>query len=294
MSKVAWLGTGVMGASMARHLKEKGYEVSAYNRTYAKAAALEQFGICACPTIAAAVSDADYVFSMVGYPKDVEEIYLGNGGVFDSVTKKGAIAVDMTTSSPELAQRLYAEGKKRGISVLDAPVSGGDKGAKNATLSIMTGGDKEAYDKMLPLLASLGTSINYMGGAGCGQHTKMCNQICVAGATAAYTEALAYAQSVGLDGEKMLAAIAGGAAGSWQISNMAPRALKGDFAPGFFVKHFIKDMRIASDEMKAHGKELPMLEAVLAQYEKMAENGMENDGTQALIKLYCPDFLPKS
>ena len=294
MSKVAWLGTGVMGAPMARHLKEKGYEVSAYNRTYAKAAALEQFGIHACPTVAEAVTDADYVFTMVGYPKDVEEIYMGVGGIFENVSKAGVITVDMTTSSPDLAQRLYEEGKKRGVSVLDAPVSGGDKGAKNATLSIMVGGDKETYDKMLPLFAALGTSINYMGGAGCGQHTKMCNQICVAGATAAYTEALAYAESVGLDKEKMLAAIAGGAAGSWQISNMAPRALKGDFAPGFFVKHFIKDMRIAVDEMKKQGQELPMLEAVLSQYVKMADSGMENDGTQALIKLYCPDFAQKN
>jgi 3-hydroxyisobutyrate dehydrogenase-like beta-hydroxyacid dehydrogenase len=287
MSIVAWIGTGVMGAQMAAHLREKGYEVYAYNRTYEKAAALEARGIRACVTIAQAVSQADYVFSIVGYPKDVEQVYLGKDGVFENV-KPGAILVDMTTSSPQLAKKLYDEGKKRGVSVLDAPVSGGDKGAKNATLSIMAGGDRDAFDRVLPLLAYLGTSINYMGGPGCGQHTKMCNQICVAGETAAYTEALAYAEAVGLDPEKMLAAIQGGAAGSWQLQNMAPRALKKDFAPGFFVKHFIKDMRIVKDEAGQRGLSLPMLDAVLKDYERMADDGLENDGTQALIKVYRP------
>ena len=285
MSTVAWLGTGVMGAPMACHLKEKGYDVCAYNRTDEKAAALEKFGIRAFPVLKQAVSDADYVFSILGFPSDVEEVYLGEDGVLANV-KKGAVLIDMTTSSPSLAVRLYKEGKARGIYVLDAPVSGGDKGAKNATLSIMVGGDREAFDKVLPLLASLGTSINFMGGPGCGQHTKMCNQICVAGATAAYTEAIAYAQAVGLDCEKMLSAIQGGAAGSWQLTNMAPRALKGDFDPGFYVKHFVKDMQIAHNVASKNDLELPMLDAVLAQYEKMAENGMGNDGTQALIKLY--------
>ena len=215
MTKVAWIGTGVMGGPMACHLQKKGYQVYAYNRSTEKAQALAAQGVIPCDTIAQAVTDADFVFTIVGYPKDVEQVYLGEGGVFSAV-KPGAVAVDMTTSSPELAKRLYAAGQEIGVSVLDAPVSGGDKGAKNAALSIMVGGDGDAFEKTKPLFACMGTSILLMGGPGAGQHTKACNQICVAGATAAYTEALAYAIKVGLDPEKMLAAISGAAAGMYR------------------------------------------------------------------------------
>ena len=285
MTKVAWIGTGVMGAPMACHVKRGGYDVFAYNRSPQKARALEAQGIVPCESIAQAVEGADFVFTIVGYPRDVEQVYLGAGGIFENA-KKGAVAVDMTTSSPALAERLYAAGREKGIAVLDAPVSGGDAGAKNAALSIMAGGDPDAYQKALPLFERMGKSIHLMGGPGAGQHTKACNQICVAGATAAYTEAMAYAEKAGLDPEKMFSAISGGAAGSWQIDHMAPRALAGDHEPGFFIKHFIKDMGIISDVSREKGLELPMLETVLKEYREMADHGQENLGTQALILRY--------
>ena len=287
MKKVAWIGAGVMGRPMAGHLQAKGFDVSVYAR---KPEVLEtmktQYGIEKCySTIQEAVADAEVVFVMVGYPKDVEEVILGENGVFANV-KPGTYVVDMTTSSPSLAARLYEEGKKKGLHVMDAPVSGGDSGAKAGTLSIMVGGDEADFEAVMPMFQAFGKSINYMGPAGCGQHTKAANQICVAGATAALTEAIIYAQKVGLDPEKMLQAISGGAAGSWQINNMAPRALHGDHAPGFFIKHFVKDMRIVKEEAAAKGVDLEMLDSVLGLYEKMMERGYENDGTQALIKYY--------
>lgn len=286
MKKAAWIGTGVMGAQQAGHLVKNGYEVKAYNRTYEKAEAQgRELGFTPCKTIGEAVAEADVIFVMVGYPRDVEEVFTGQGGIFESA-KKGALAVDMTTSSPSLAQKLYEEGKKHGIRVMDAPVSGGDSGARNATLSIMAGGDKADFDEALPLFECMGKNIRHMGGPGMGQHTKAANQIAVAGATAAYTEAIVYAKKVGLDPEAMLGAIGAGAAGSWQIANMAPRVLKGDFAPGFFVKHFVKDMKIVRDEGAQRGVDLKMLDAVLELYEEMERMGLENDGTQALIKYY--------
>lgn len=286
MKKVAWIGTGVMGSQMASHLLKNGYQVRAYNNTFAKAKKLEdELGATACKSIKEAVEDADYIFTIVGYPKDVEQVYLGEGGIFQCA-KPGALAVDMTTSSPALAKKLYEEGGKKGIRVMDAPVSGGDLGARNATLSIMAGGDTKDFEEVKPLFECMGKNIVYMGTAGYGQHTKAANQIAVAGATAAMTEAIVYAKAVGLEPEKMLAAIGAGAAGSWQISNMAPRVLKGDFAPGFFVKHFVKDMKIVKEEIESRGGTLEMLDAVLELYKNMMELGYENDGTQALIKRY--------
>ena len=285
MTKVAWIGTGVMGGPMACHVKKAGYDVYAYNRSREKARALQDQGIVPCESIAQAVENADFIFTIVGYPRDVEQVYLGPDGVL-AHAKTGAVAVDMTTSSPSLAETLYEKGKEKGIAVLDAPVSGGDAGAKNAALTIMVGGDADAYEKALPLFQSMGRAVTLMGGPGMGQHTKACNQICVAGATAAYTEALAYAKRVGLEPEKMLGAISGGAAGSWQIDHMAPRALSGDHDPGFYIKHFIKDMRIIEEVAARKGLALPMLRAVLSEYEEMAQNGQENLGTQALIRKY--------
>ncbi len=287
---IAWIGTGVMGAPMAGHLQKAGNTVYVYNRSKEKAAALCEQGMIACDTIAEAVAQAEITFSMVGYPRDVEEIYLGPLGIF-AHARKGSIAVDMTTSSPILAKQLCALGQEQGIQVLDAPVSGGDKGARAATLTIMVGGNQNTFDCVLPLFQRLGTSVHYMGEAGNGQHTKVCNQICVAGATAAYTEAMAYALSVQLDPYQVIAAIANGAAGSWQLNNMAPRALSGAHAPGFFVKHFIKDMHIAQDIAKERGLTLPMLDTVLAQYEKMALEGHQDEGTQALIHQYVKEKL---
>ena len=287
MKKVAWIGAGVMGRPMAGHRQAHGFDVSVYAR---KPEVLEtmktQYGIEKCySTIKEAVADAEVVFVMVGYPKDVEEVFLSDDGIFANV-KPGTYVVDMTTSSPSLAVRLYELGKEKGLHVMDAPVSGGDSGAKAGTLSIMVGGDEETFEKALPFFNAMGKSVLLMGPAGFGQHTKAANQIAVAGATAAYTEAIHYAEKAGLDPHKMLAAIGGGAAGSWQIANMAPRALAGDFAPGFFVKHFIKDMKIICEEAAARGESLPMVESVLKVYEQFAAAGGENEGTQALIDFY--------
>ncbi len=286
MKKVAWIGTGVMGAQQAGHLVKNGYQVRAYNRTYEKMEALSrELGFIPCRTIAEAVAGAGVIFVMVGYPRDVEEVFCGPGGIFECADRS-ALVIDMTTSSPALAQKLYEQGREKGVRVMDAPVSGGDSGARNATLSIMAGGDKADFDEAMPLFSCMGKNIKHMGGPGMGQHTKAANQIAVAGATAAYTEAIAYARKAGLDPAAMLEAIGAGAAGSWQIANMAPRALRGDFAPGFFVKHFIKDMKIVRDESALRGLDLKMLDAVLGLYEQMSDLGLENDGTQALIKVY--------
>ncbi len=286
MKKVAWIGTGVMGAQQAGHLVKNGYQVRAYNRTYEKMEALSrELGFIPCRTIAEAVAGAGVIFVMVGYPRDVEEVFCGPGGIFECADRS-ALVIDMTTSSPALAQKLYEQGREKGVRVMDAPVSGGDSGARNATLSIMAGGDKADFDEAMPLFSCMGKNIKHMGGPGMGQHTKAANQIAVAGATAAYTEAIAYARKAGLNPAAMLEAIGAGAAGSWQIANMAPRALRGDFAPGFFVKHFIKDMKIVRDESALRGLDLKMLDAVLGLYEQMSDLGLENDGTQALIKVY--------
>lgn len=283
--KIAWIGTGVMGSPMALHLKNAGHDIHVYNRTYEKAKTLETVGLKACKTIAACVAECDVVFTMVGYPSDVADIYQSEDGIFHNA-KAGAILVDMTTSSPKLAKALYEEAKQYQMHMLDAPVSGGDSGARDATLSIMVGGDEPIFQRIKPLFSSMGTNVHYMGSAGNGQHTKACNQIAVAGAVAAMSEAIIYAQNNGLQTESMLKAIAGGAAGSWQMNNTAPRVLKNDLAPGFYIKHFIKDMHIVQAEMKAKEMQLHMLDTVCAMYEKLAEQGEENLGTQALFHYY--------
>ena len=286
MSKIAFIGVGVMGRHMIRNLINNGHDVIMYTRNRIKAEDLsKETGAKLAGSIKEAVSDVDFVISIVGYPKDVEEVYFGDRGIIVNADKN-SILIDMTTSSPSLALRIYQEAKKRGIAALDAPVSGGDKGAKLATLSIMVGGDREAFEKAEDIFKAMGKNIYLMGGPSFGQHTKACNQIAVAGATAAYTEAMVYAKNVGLDMEKMFTAISSGAAGSWQIDNMAPRAMKEDFDPGFFIKHFIKDMKIISSEMENKGVELPMLNSVLKMYEEMAEKGLEDYGTQSLIKRF--------
>ena len=286
MAKIAWIGTGVMGASMAGHLSREGHELFLFNRTHTKAVKVaEQIKAKAFDTIAETVKDADFIFTIVGYPHDVEEVMLKPQGVFDSA-KKGSLIIDMTTSLPSLAVKLYQIGQERGLKLLDAPVSGGDSGARNGTLSIMVGGDQEDFKTALPLFEAMGQNIVHMGVAGNGQHTKAANQIAVAGATAAMTEAIVYSKKVGLEPEAMLKAIGAGAAGSWQLQNMAPRVLQKDFDPGFFVKHFIKDMKIINEEMEERDTHLEMLNTVLNLYLKMAEAGFEDDGTQALIKLY--------
>lgn len=279
--KIAWIGTGVMGKPMLLHLHENGYEVNAYNRTYQKTESLKEKGIHVYKTIEECVQDAEVIFTMVGYPKDVEEVY---EKIF-KYASKGSILVDMTTSSPQLAKQLYEKAKSLGLFMLDAPVSGGDSGAKNATLSIMVGGDKEIYEKIVPLFHCMGSSLHYMGEAGSGQHCKACNQIAVAGAVAAMSEAIVYAKAQNLDVKSVFDAIRGGAAGSWQIDHNAPRVLNNDFEPGFYIKHFVKDMHIIQQEMK--GKhELEMLHTVCSMYEKLEENGESDNGTQALLHYY--------
>lgn len=283
--KIAWIGTGVMGAAMLQHLVKAGHEVHAYNRSYAKAEPLKDCGVIVHKTLPACVEKAEVIITMVGYPKDVEEIYRGEQGIF-AHAPKGCIMLDMTTSSPSLAKELEEEAVRKGFSMMDAPVSGGDSGAKAGTLSIMCGGKKEVFEQVKPILGCMGKSIHYIGEAGSGQHCKACNQIAVAGAVAAMSEAIVYARTNGLDPEVVLSAISGGAAGSWQINNTAPRVLKEDFAPGFYIKHFIKDMHIVQEAMEAHDMHLDMLDQVCHMYETLAENGEEDNGTQALLHYY--------
>ncbi len=282
---IAFIGIGVMGKSMASNLLKAGYPLTVYSRTKSKALDLIEQGAVWADSPKSAAQNADVVISMVGYPKDVEEIYLGNEGVLSSL-KAGSVIVDMTTSSPSLAKKIYTIAKEKDIASLDAPVSGGDVGAKNASLAIMVGGDKEAYEKILPVFEVMGKTICYFGSAGSGQYAKMSNQIAIASNMMGVCEAIAYAKKCGLDAQDLLNVISTGAAGSWSLSNLAPRMLKGDFAPGFFIKHFIKDMKIAIDSAKEMQLDLPGLNLAEKLYEKLADKGYENDGTQALLKYY--------
>lgn len=281
---IGFIGTGVMGQGMIRNLLKAGFPVNIYTRTKAKADALISEGAEWKNSVAEVSAASDVVITIVGYPKDVEEVYLENGILAHA--KEGAVVIDMTTSSPSLAERIYQEAKAKGIAALDAPVSGGDTGAKNGKLSIMVGGDEAAFNQVRPVFEAMGENIVYQGGAGRGQHTKMTNQILIAGGMLGLCEAFAYADRAGLDVEQVLKSVATGAAGSFSLSNLGPRILKGDFAPGFYVKHFIKDMTIALDEAEKMGLLTPGLALAKQRYEELAEMGFENDGTQALYKLY--------
>lgn len=281
---IGFIGAGVMGKAMAANLMKAGFPVFIYTRTKEKAAELLENGAAWKESPRQIAEAADVVITMVGYPKDVEEIYFGNDGLL-SHAKQGAYLVDMTTSSPLLAKRIFQEAQRRGIAALDAPVSGGDIGARDGKLTIMAGGDKQAFDSLQPVFAALGTNIRYLGAAGSGQYTKMCNQIAIASNMMGVAEAVCYAKKVGLNPSEVLAAISAGPAGSWSLSNLAPRMIKGDFAPGFFVKHFIKDMKIALESAREVNLALPGLALAEQLYEELARQGGENDGTQALIKL---------
>lgn len=285
IQNIGFIGAGVMGKSMIRNLMKKGFNVSVYSRTKAKAEDIIAEGAIWCDTAAACAKDQDAVITIVGFPKDVEEVYFGENGIIANA-KKDAVLIDMTTSSPKLAARIYDAAKAAGAEALDAPVSGGDSGAKAGTLSIMVGGDKASFEKALPVFEAMGTNIIYEGPAGCGQHTKMANQIALSGCISGVCEAIAYARKTGLDVQTMLDSISKGAAGSWQMNNTAPRMLKGDFDPGFFIKHYIKDMKIATEEGREAGVDLTMSETVLKMYEELAEKGMGDLGTQALLKHY--------
>lgn len=283
--KVGFIGIGVMGHSMAGHLLAAGYEVHVYNRTKAKADAIVAQGAIWEDTPQKIAEASDVVFSIVGYPQDVEEIYYGATGIF-AADVSGKILVDMTTSTPSLAEKIAATAKEKGAEALDAPVSGGDLGAKNATLTIMVGGEEATYDKVLPMFKVMGKTYALQGTAGKGQHTKMANQIMIAGTMTGMTELLVYAKAAGLDLDSVINTVGGGSAANWSLANYAPRILKEDYTPGFFVKHFIKDLKIALDEAEKMGLELPATKLATELYEKLAAAGFENDGTQALIKLW--------
>jgi len=284
---VGFVGLGIMGHSMAGHVLAAGYRLHVFNRSRSRADDLVAKGARWHDSAGEVAAAADVVITMVGYPRDVEAIYLGPGGIVERA-RPGAILVDMTTSSPELAERIAQAAKRRGLSALDAPVSGGDIGAREARLSIMVGGEPSAFDEALPILKLMGSNIVRQGGPGAGQHTKLCNQIVVAGTMLGVCEGLAYAKRSGLDPETVLKSIGGGAASSFLLTNMGARILKGDFAPGFFVEHFIKDMSIASAEAERLHVELPALRLAKAMYEALAAQGRGREGTQALFKHYEP------
>lgn len=282
---IGFIGIGVMGKSMAAHLFDAGYDVHVSTRTKNKAEALLEKGCVWEDTPAEIAKKCNLIFTIVGFPKDVEEVYLGKDGILQNV-QSGSCLVDMTTSSPELAVRIAKAAVEKGCSSLDGPVSGGDVGAKEARLSIMVGGPEEAYNAVLPFFEIMGKNIVYQGPAGSGQHCKMCNQIAIAAGMLGVCEAVAYAEKSGLNPQTVLKSISAGAAGSWSLSNLAPRIIAGNFDPGFYVKHFIKDMTIASDSAADMGLDVPGLELAKDMYEKLSAKGFENDGTQGLYKLY--------
>jgi 3-hydroxyisobutyrate dehydrogenase len=283
---IAFIGTGVMGRSMAGHLQKAGHTLHVHNRTREKAQALVDAGATWHDSAGAAAAQADVVVSMLGFPTDVETSYLGAGGIV-ARAKPGALLIDMTTSSPVLAGKIAAAAAARGLAALDAPVSGGDLGAKEARLVIMVGGDAAAFARAKPLFEIMGKNIALHGGPGAGQYCKMANQIAVAVGMVAWVEALAYAKKAGLDPAAVHASISGGAAGSWAMTNLAPRALGDNFAPGFYVKHIIKDMKIALDSAAELKLDLPGLAIAKSLYEKVAARGWEDCGTQALYRLYA-------
>ncbi|MEG0159660.1 MAG: NAD(P)-dependent oxidoreductase [Carnobacterium sp.] len=285
--KIGFIGVGVMGASIVKHLLKDGYEVNVYNRTKSKADEVVSLGAIWQDTPKAVTIESDIVFTIVGYPKDVEEVYYSEDGIFAGATSE-KILVDMTTSTPSLAQKIFATGRERKIEVLDAPVSGGDLGAKNGTLTIMVGGTKEAYQIVEPIFNVFSGKVKLQGAAGSGQHTKMANQIMIAGTMVGMSELLVYANAAGLDLESVLDTVGGGSAQNWSLTNYAPRILREDFTAGFFVKHFVKDLKIALAEAEKMDIQLPGTSLAKELYEKLENQGHGNDGTQALIKLWWP------
>lgn len=285
MKKIGFIGVGIMGKSMVRNLMKAGFEVAVYTRTRSKVEDVISEGAIWCDDVKSCAKGRDAVITIVGYPKDVEAVYFGEKGIL-AWADPGTYVIDMTTTSPKLAVRIFEEAKKAGLKALDAPVTGGDTGAREGTLTILAGGDQEAYELCLPVFEAMGKVIRYEGKAGNGQHTKMCNQIAIAGAISGACEAMVYAKANGLDVKTMVDSIATGAAGSAQLNAAAPRILAGDFAPGFFIKHFIKDMRLAAEGAADAGISLGVLDYVLSMYENMDAAGHGDEGTQALIKYY--------
>ncbi len=281
-TRIGWIGTGVMGHSMCGHLIEAGYQATVYNRTREKTKGLADRGATVVDSPKAVTENSDVVFTIVGFPADVRQVILGDDGVLAGA-REGMTVVDMTTSQPSLAVEIAKAARRLGVDAIDAPVSGGDRGAKNASLSIMIGGDGEAVRRVDPLFRLMGKTIVHQGGPGCGQHTKMVNQTLIASGMISVCEGLLYAHKVGLDIPTVLQSVASGAAGSWSLSNLAPRMLNGDFDPGFFVEHFLKDMGIALDEAAKMNLALPGLALGYQFYNAVAAKGHARDGTQALI-----------
>lgn len=282
---VGFIGTGVMGQGMAMNLIKAGYPLIVYTRTKQKAASLLEAGAAWCENARSLASKADVIITIVGFPQDVQEVYLESGGILENA-RPDTVVIDMTTSKPTLAKEIYDAAHARGIHALDAPVSGGDIGARDGKLSIMVGGDPSAYEKVKAIFEVMGANIVYQGEAGSGQHTKMCNQIAIASGMMGVCEALRYADHSGLDAKTVLQSIAAGAAGSWNLSNLAPRIIEGDFDPGFYIKHFIKDMRIALESAQEMNLRTPGLEQALSMYEALADQGEGELGTQALYHWY--------
>jgi len=279
--RIGWIGTGVMGGPMCMHLIEAGYPMRVFNRSREKAAELVARGAVLCDSPAELAAECDIVFSIVGYPDDVERVLLGKEGAL-STLPPGGIIVDMTTSKPSLAKKIHDAATEHGASSLDAPVSGGDLGARQGTLAIMVGGEQATFDRVTPLFHIMGKNIALMGGPGCGQHTKMTNQILIAGTMIGVVESLLYAEKAGMDMDAVIDVIGSGAASSWSINNLGRRIAKEDFEPGFFIKHFIKDMGIALEECRTMGLTLPGLSLVHQFYKEAETSGLEEQGTQAL------------
>jgi len=284
IESIGFIGIGIMGNSMAGHLLSAGYKINVYNRTKSKTEAIVANGATWYDTPGEVAAHSDLIITMVGFPSDVEEVYFGTQGIIDSA--KNAILIDMTTSSPSLARKIAQQALKKGLFSLDAPVSGGDIGARDAKLTIMVGGDKVVFDHCLPVLQKLGTSIILQGPAGMGQHTKMCNQIVIAGTIIGVAEGLSYAQKVGLNPKDVLQSIGGGAASGFQLNVLGAKMIVGDYAPGFYVEHFLKDLTIALAEADQVKLDLPGLALVKSLFEKMVAKGLQRDGTQGIFQIY--------
>ncbi|UTC66200.1 MULTISPECIES: NAD(P)-dependent oxidoreductase [unclassified Treponema] len=282
---VGFIGLGVMGKSMAERLRSAGAKMHVFTRTKKSAEEILSKGALWYDDPASLAPNCKIIFTIVGYPQDVEQTYFGEKGLLNTA-KPGTIFVDMTTSSPILAKKIYDEAKKKECFSVDAPVSGGDIGAKNGTLSIMAGGDESAFKELDPFFACMGKTWALQGSAGAGQHTKMANQIAVAANLFGAVEAVCYAEAAGLDPQKMLSAIGGGAAGSWQILNNGPKMLQKDFAPGFYIKHFLKDLNITLNVAKELKLHIPVLELAQNFFNKMNEEGYAEKGTQAIYEYY--------
>ena len=282
---IGFIGTGVMGRSMAGHLITAGHAIHIFNRTKEKAQTLIAAGARWHDSAGDVAAAGDVVITMLGFPIDVDQTYLGNGGIVERA-RSGALLIDMTTSSPVLAKKIAVAAAARGLDSLDAPVSGGDIGAKEARLVIMVGGEEVAFARAKPLFDLMGKNIALLGSSGAGQHCKMANQISVAVGMVAWCEALVYAKKAGLDPTRVHESISGGAAGSWALTNLAPRALAENFAPGFYVKHILKDMRIALESAAELKLDLPGLTVAKKLYDQVAANGWEDCGTQAIYRLY--------